>query len=250
MHGLRLEYTKLVGMYGFERQEIRVAPLLLIHAQNGDWFRFERREETSIHKVPSSASSLPEHLQAVKTSAEELLQEVNRVVGKALTPNSLVEHYANREAFVTLPGVKEDTTVSEKKRREFIVLTGTHTHYLLPEPSVGDCPHHFWEQCQAQGVAVNTPILGRGTTQPRCFFPSGQLHHCAHRDVARIKSCPIDPHNREQCGCRSGRDYEAFCEIAPFEEYLCCRTCVFEEVCTKAPVFYLPCQRQSGGKNM
>lgn len=250
MHGLRLEYIERVGMYDSERPEICVAPLLFIHAQNGDWFRFEKRAITSVYRIPPSASSLPEHLEAVKTSAEELLQEVNSVVGRALTPISLAEHYANREAFVTLPGVKEDTIVSENRRREYIVLTGTSTHFLLPKPSVEDCPHHFCERSQEQGVAVNNPIREQGTTQPRCFFPSGQLHHCAHRDVFGIKTSPITPLNREQCGSRSGRNDEAFCEIAPFEEYLCCRTCAFEEVCTKAPVFYLPCKRQSGGKNM
>jgi hypothetical protein len=244
----RVMYIEQTSMYGFGRPEIHVAPLLFIHTHNGVWFRLEERKESSIYNVPLSASSLPRHLEDVRTAAEELLQEVNRAVGRTLAPISLVEHYANREAFVSLPGVKEVNTSSEKTIREYIVLTGSSTHFLLPEPSVLDCPHHFWEQSQRQGVAVGIPILERGTTQPRCFFPSGQPHHCAHRDVARIKSCPIDPHNREQCGCRSGRDYEAFCEIAPFEEHLCCRTCVFEEVCTKASVFYLPCQRQSGGE--
>jgi hypothetical protein len=27
------------------------------------------------------------------------------------------------------------------------------------------------------------------------------------------------------------------------EERLCCRTCVFEKVCTSASVFHLPCRR-------
>jgi hypothetical protein len=37
-----------------------------------------------------------------------------------------------------------------------------------------------------------------------------------------------------------------FCEIWKFEEHLCCRTCAFEEVCTKAEVFSgLPCKNGS-----
>lgn len=243
MYGLRLMYTEQASMYGPERPEIRVAPLLFIHTHTEVWFRFEKREDSFVYNVPPATSSLHRHLENVKTAAEKLLEEVNCVVGRTLTPISLMEHYANREAFISLPGVKEVTIGSEKTRREYIVLTGSSTHYLLPEPSIRDCPHHFWEQSQRRGMAVDIPVLERGTTQPRCFFPSGQSHHCAHRDVYRIKSSPIEPHNREQCGCRSGRDYEAFCEIAPFEEHLCCRTCVFEEVCTKARAFYLPCQR-------
>lgn len=245
MHGLRLEYIEQIGMYDSERPEISVAPLLFIHAQNGDWFRFEKRAMHSVQRLHPSDPSLREHLEAVKTSAEALLQEVNNVLGKAFIPISLVEHYANRETFVTLPGVKEVHTASAKKRREYIVLTGACTHYLLPESSVHDCPHHFWEQSQRLGMAVSIPILERGTTQPRCFFPSGQVHHCAHRDVTLIKANPITPIYRDQCGNRSGRNDEAFCEIASFEEHLCCRTCAFEEVCTKAPAFTLPCQRES-----
>jgi len=39
----------------------------------------------------------------------------------------------------------------------------------------------------------------------------------------------------------SGEEGQAFCEIWCFEQHLCCRTCVFEEVCAKSEVFRLPC---------
>jgi len=69
-------------------------------------------------------------------------------------------------------------------------------------------------------------------------------HHCAHRDVISAKGTPITPANRSQCGPRSGRDGQAFCEIWRFEQHLCCRTCAFEEVCLKVAVFQLPCRRE------
>lgn len=63
------------------------------------------------------------------------------------------------------------------------------------------------------------------------------------QNVALAKSQTVTAKNRERCGPRSSRDGEAFCEIWSFERRLCCRTCVFEPVCTKAQVFHLPCQR-------
>jgi hypothetical protein len=32
-----------------------------------------------------------------------------------------------------------------------------------------------------------------------------------------------------------------FCEIAPFDEFICCRTCCFQQVCTASQVLRLPC---------
>jgi hypothetical protein len=130
----------------------------------------------------------------------------------------------------------------ECKEDEFFVVTGDKTHYLFPEPSVPQCPHHDWGASHAAGVAsMDGAGLQRSIT-PRSFFTSTEMHHCAHRDVAAAKASQITTENRVRCGSRSGEDSQAFCEIWRFETHLCCRTCVFEEVCTKADVFHLPCQ--------
>jgi hypothetical protein len=121
------------------------------------------------------------------------------------------------------------------------VVTGDKTHYLSPEPSVSQCPHHSWGKSHAMGVACNpSPILNRSIT-PRSFFFSDEVHYCAHRDVTAAKSSQLATANRIRCGARSGENSQAFCEIWRFETHLCCRTCAFEEVCTKAEVFHLPC---------
>ena len=79
----------------------------------------------------------------------------------------------------------------------------------------------------------------------RVYIVSGEIYHCAHRDVCSAKASQITVGNRGQCGPRSGQEGQAFCEIWRFEQYLCCRACVFGEVCIKAPAFRLPCDKDN-----
>jgi len=146
-------------------------------------------------------------------------------------------HFDDEDSFSALPGVQETNA------DEFLVLTGGKTHYLLPEPSVPGCPYHDWHACQRDGVPSNPGPLLNQSVQPRSFFVSGRAHHCAHRDVTNAKANAITTANKSRCGPRSGQEGQAFCEIWRFEQHLCCRTCAFEEVCTRAAVFRLPCQR-------
>ena len=131
--------------------------------------------------------------------------------------------------------------VIECRRDEFLIVTGNQTHYLRLEPSVPQCPYHDWRQSHADGSAVSPSPFMRRSTMPRSFFISQEEYHCAHRDMALAKDSRITKQN-QRCGLRSGREGDAFCEIWRFEAHLCCRTCAFESVCTKAQVFQLPCQ--------
>ncbi|RMD63625.1 hypothetical protein D6833_05435, partial [Candidatus Parcubacteria bacterium] len=194
------------------------------------------------YDLPHAANELLQHLQKVKEEAQKLLEEVNRRLGTTLSPSPLTEHYNDEEAFAALPGVRE---LREHQPDQYLIVTGDKTHYLLPDPTVPDCPYHDWATCNNHGVPSNPgPVMVRSVS-PRSFFTSKEKHHCAHRDVTSAKASPITAANRNRCGARSGQEGQAFCEIWRFEQHLCCRTCAFEEVCTKAPVFHLPCSRQA-----
>ncbi len=244
MHGLRLVYIEQRTIYGFSESVIHVAPVLFLRTGYGNWFRIEGRVSDRIYTLASSYEKLLERLDEVRIAAEALLQEVNAVLGTVLTPTSLVDHYADEEAFATLPGVTECENHLHERSTEYLIVTGARTHYLLPAPTVTHCPHRDWEKSHALGVAADLIRIRKWSGyNPKSFFLSGQPHHCAHRWVADAKASQIRTVNQERCGCRSGKEGEAFCEIARFETPLCCRTCAFEEVCTKAAVFRLPCQR-------
>lgn len=235
LHGLRLRYIEQPGIYQ-PVPVIKVAPVVFLRTRYGAWLRVESPSQEE-YELPHRYEDLPRHLSEVEQAARRLLNEVNLQLGTSLQASLLAKHYGNEEDFAVLPGI------SEIGRDDYLLVTGDKTHYLLRKPSVPSCPYHDWSVCQRDGVPSNPgPLLAR-SVNPRSFFKSAELHHCAHRNVSAAKASPITAANRDRCGLRSGREGQTFCEIWRFEQHLCCRTCVFEEVCTKAQVFRLPCQR-------
>ncbi len=234
MHGLRLRYIEVTGIYQREPM-IRIAPVIWLRTRYGAWLRVESPGRE--YQLARGDADLRTHLNEVRQAAQKLLAEVNKRLGTSLQAYPLTQHYEDEYAFAALPGVQE------QESNDYLLVTGNKTHYLLQDLSVSSCPYHDWPACQRDGVPSNPRPLTAPSVSPRSFFVSGDLHHCAHRDVSAAKASLITAVNRARCGPRSGSESQAFCEIWCFEQYLCCRTCAYEEVCTKAPVFRLPCQR-------
>ena len=238
MHGLRIKYTEQERIYGLS-PVIEVSPIVFVRSRFGAWLRIESRQADF---VPHNAEDLTSHLERVTATATRLLADVNTALHSAHVARSLDAHYADMEGFNDLPGVAEiKHHEGSNTWQELLVVTGSNTHYLLAEATVPDCPYHDWVRSQEAGYAFGMPIEVR-STDPRSFFKSRELHHCSHQLVAAAKAEEISAENRIRCGSRSGRDGEAFCEIWRLDQYLCCRTCVFQNVCTKAEVFTLPCR--------
>jgi len=232
MHGLRLRYIEQHGIYQL-LPVIKVAPVVFVRSRYGGWLRVETPPQE--HELPHKNDRLSQHLNELERAAKDLLAEVNHRLGTSLQPLRLSRHYEDEMRFDAIRGI------SECGANEYLVITGDKTHYLLQTPSAPNCPYHDWTFCNRAGISSNPgPIMARSTS-PRSFFVSAELHHCAHRDVNSAKTTPITSANRPRCGPRSGQNGQAFCEIWRFERHLCCRTCAFEEVCTKATVFHLPC---------
>lgn len=223
---------------------IRVMPVIFLHSHHGAWLRVY--SESRI-EIPHRADELAEHIREVHDIATGLLEEINRRLGTNFVPATLENHYGDPDNFNALRGVVEKAK-DHFHYDEHVIVTGQHTHYFHLEPTVPECQHHDWGNSNRENHAVLVSIERR-STDPRAFFISGESHHCAHKDVDVAKSSPITPANRDRCGSRSGDDYDAFCELWGFEKRLCCRTCIFENVCTKAPVFMLPCERQEVTEN-
>ena len=234
MHGLRLRYIEQKGIYGFS-PVIKVAPVILLRSRYGAWFRVEMPPKE--YELPQDEDRLFKHLDEVRATAEGLLEEVNDALGTSFRPVPLRDHYDTEETFEPIKGVCE---LSED---DFLIVTGDKTHYILPSSSVPNCPFHDWRKALSMGVASNSGPIMTPSVDPRSYFVSGKVYHCAHRDVDSAKATQITAQNRPQCGLRSGNEGEAFCEIWRFERFLCCRTCVFEEVCSQAPAFHLPCEK-------
>lgn len=240
LHGLHLKYIEQERIY-FASPVIEVSPVLFLRSRFGAWLRVESRWTDLI---PHEAEQLPEHLERVRSAASRLLEDMNNWLGTAYKASPLESHYTDSEGFETLQGVTFIRRgVPSAKSQEFLILTGDNTHYLLAEPTVPNCPYHDWVQSMNAGYETGNVAIHKRSVTPRSFFISGESHHCAHRDVAAAKASQITSADREIYGLRSSKDSEAFCEIWRFEEHLCCRVCAFQDVCTKAQMFNLPCQR-------
>ena len=234
MHGVRLRYSERREVYAV-LPTISVAPVLFLRLANDSWIRVEAPPRA--FEVPHDPTALSNHLHEVAAAALDLRATVNAALAVELPAIPLDEHYAESGAFEGLKGVVETDT------DDFIVVTGTHSHYVLETPSVPTCPYHDSSRATQDAVPAQPVLLVR-SMDPRSFFVSGEPHHCAHVIVSDAKSSPITGANYEQCGPRSGQAGHAFCEIFRFETRLCCRTCAFETVCTKAQVLnVMPCQR-------
>lgn len=235
MHGLRLRYIEQPAIYTSYSPVIKVAPIAFVRTKYESWFRIETPPRE--FEIPHDSRSIPAHVESVRGASAALLADINHRFGTAIIPTPLSQHFANPAAFEIVRGVREIDT------HQYVIVTGDRPHFLSEIPSVPDCRYHDWAACSRDGVAVPPGPVTSRSVDDCSFFVTGEIHYCGHRDVAAAKSAEITDSNIDDCGPRSGGVGRAFCEIFRFERQLCCRTCVFEEVCTAAAVFRLPCGR-------
>ena len=212
---------------------IKVKPVLLLATTLGGWIVVEEPGAGVV--LPGNEDLLERHLNEIRGLAERLATDVSTKFGREFVPVSLLDHYGEPSAFTPMPGVHSRS--GEGGERRFIVATGQHTHYLRSEPSVLHCPFHDWSLVHGRADAPRIQSV-----KPPAFFTSGRLHYCGHRDVEQVKHSPATDLNRDLTGPRSAPPGGAFCEVWDLDQFLCCRTCAFEEVCAKSELFMLPCR--------
>lgn len=233
VHGLHLSYSEVMGVHEPTAPVIKVAPVVYLRSQFGSWLCVEAG--TQDYLVPDKSNELDGHLDEVTRAAEDLLGEVETLLDKEMEIMRIVDFYENAVQTGTLFGVAEEF------ENRFMIITGEGAHLIRKKSAMPNCPYHEWSQANTEHVAYDLAPITYRIVEPRCFFTSGEEYHCAHRDVVVAKSFPITMLHRDGWCPRSGSEGNAFCEIMQFEERLCCRACVFEEVCTSAGVFHLPC---------
>jgi hypothetical protein len=237
LHALKLIYFERPGFFE-NSPRIIINPILLLRTSFNSWLIIESQTE---HQLPVKIEELGSHLEDVNDKAVKLLNDLNENLKANFVPTSIEDYFEDKEAFEPFRGVTETRTYPT--REEYLIITGQHTHYLQLEPTISNCPHHDWVSSRQTGNAQLVQIQSR-SVENRAYFTTGEQQHCIHAGVGRAKSNPITEENRERCGLRSGDVSDPFCEIWRFETRLCCRTCIYENVCTKAVVFNLPCSKQ------
>jgi hypothetical protein len=189
--------------------------------------------------VPTDPDKLEEHFAGVRAKASQLLDSIADALGTKVAASDIdvfrgFPQTPTRGSSSGLVPEPIPTRVSFLWRfpdspREFLLVTGTAPHFLLDKPSFGTCTGHSWTACSAAGQAQGgNPILA-SSIDPKAYFQSGVVQHCAHRAI----------HDRRA----------DWCYVGGFETFLCCKACVFQDACWPAPhIPALPCRETVGAE--
>lgn len=170
--------------------------------------------------VPNRGDRVAEHVSDVGRRSDALLARLKAIL-PSLPEASPIAEFSGfpvppKRGFPSVLGdtiaVADRMVVKEwpHEADQFILVTGDVPHYLLMEPAVA-CMGHDWALCRELGEEVGpSPILSP-TLDPAAYFVSGDNRHCAHRQI----------HGRRA----------KMCKLQAFEDYLCCKVCVYEPIC-------------------
>lgn len=205
--------------------QINVYPALVI--ERSDQKLVTVVDKQSRRLIPHQTEVLHDHLSELSIDSDRLLASINQQLGGVLTaaPLSTFPGFLSPNALGVGNAVSVLKAFVKSWRRgpnEFVVVTGEATHYFRNAPNVNPCAGHSWASCRDLGQHHPGSAIIDRTFEPAAFFTTNEPHHCAHREI----------HHR-----RNNR-----CQISPFEEFLCCRACVFEQTCwSSAELGQLPC---------
>ncbi|MBB6559480.1 hypothetical protein HNP48_002147 [Acidovorax soli] len=179
-------------------------------------------------------------LQAIQVKGSALESRMRSVIGAAATSKSLVafaglatsptdtlmrervtvEAGSSAARSGADPQVKRfvDTTGEVGVESEFVIVTGEAWFYKLNEPLGPECTYHLWRTAKDGGVTSDQVPMSYTSES---FTQDAQVRHCAHGDH------------------RAVRDHR--CQLDGIETHLCCRACVFEQVCWGSDRSPLPC---------
>ena len=169
--------------------------------------------------IPHDYREIRRHINDITIQSDRLLRQVNLELGATLQPSD-VESFPGFHArdfpwdqnlTSSVNQLRTDLLKMVAESGEFLLVTGTAKHFLFESPIVNHCGCHDWGFCQAQAQEQGKGSIIVRSVKPKAFFISGEEHHCAHRVV----------HDR-----RYNR-----CQVGVFEEFLCCRACVFQSFC-------------------
>jgi hypothetical protein len=214
------------GAYFDSFPQISLYPAVIVQRRDGKLIPVVDPRRGRI-PVPHRYEDISQHVAIIAQTSDLLLRAVNNELGTAFDASALtsfqgfpVASMLNASAVAAAPSpifLKPSATAND-----FLLVTGTSSHYLLAEPAVPQCSGHSWSDCHT--IRENepaAPIVDR-SFEPASFFTTTEPHHCAHRQV----------HHR-----RIRR-----CHILSFEEFLCCRASTFQANCwTPAELDRLPC---------
>ena len=219
--------------------QINILPIILISSHSNIWIQVHGAEHEGF-LIPHDYNAINDHIREVQSYGDLLFSEVKRILNYDGSLSDINSHYEQDDSnFMKLRSVTEILKKNSNNTRYFILVTGNNSHFIHEFQNEENCIFHSWKQCMENGVAANdNPIMLSSISRPKSFFREGENHHCSHAYVFSAKSSQITEDNKQRCGLRSG---PVFCEIINIEEHLCCKSCIYFQICSKTEIFRLPC---------
>ena len=216
--GVHVHFERTGSTLFVPRPRILIYPALFVARKDDAIFIVIDNDtpvELDYRKDDEGLETLVPHLDEIHMRGGALIAACGMELGGVLSSADLS----------VFPGFRSDgpakALVGELKAAdEWLVATGSATHFLLAEPRVQGCRFHSWAACGVD-AAMESAISVR-TVEPPAFFVDTQRHHCAHQVVQ-------DRRKRH-------------CLIQGIDSRTCCQACIFLEQCwTEMEISAMPC---------
>lgn len=233
-HGLHVHYEETGSPCYGPKPQVLVHPAIIIQRDDGvlvtvvddpNGIPLGYSKLRALDDADSDQISLDAHLSAVSLGASAVLSACQAALGGAISPTPLGEFSGLPSGQVRAPELGPRLVAQLKgHQNDWIMVTGTATHYLVARPSIDPCQFHAWASGHAIGQGIGNSALSVRSIRPRASFVDTQIHHCANQVLQDRRLVR--------------------CHIMPIDERTCCQACVFAQGCWRADERAdLPCGR-------
>lgn len=216
--GVHVHYERTGSTLFVRRPRILIYPALFVARKDDAVFTVIDNDtpvELDYRTDDNGIETLVPHLNAIQVRSAALITTCGAELGGTLPVAELSAFPGFRRE-----GMSKTLVRDLAEADEWLIATGSATHFLLAEPRVQGCRFHSWSECGAD-AALQSAISAR-SVEPAAFFVDTQSHHCAHQVI------------QDRRGER--------CLIQAIDSRTCCQACVFLEQCwTEDERAALPC---------
>ena len=205
---------------------LEVSPITVIIGQGGGAVVVHSGEDSFLRIPSGDEPGLMEHLKKMAASADELRTEINRVLGIHLPVAMTVDGRLTDGKCDFGWGPVHQIDGDDASDRYYVV-TGSHTHFLVPDDRIHECTGHHFAKITVSGNRLDEIVL-KPSLNPRAAFADGHACHCAHRSVHEARS---SPRRISSEGIQESSLPVSLCFMRPIDTYLCCRSCCFVTIC-------------------
>lgn len=220
-HGLHVHFEATGSpVYGLKPQ-VLIYPVLIVERDDGVLITVSSCGEgisLGYTKVRAEEEDdedllrLDGHLAEVHASAQQVLDACQEELGEALVvaPLDRFPGFPTKQNGLQQIGRRMVVPLNGH-HDEWLMATGTRTHYLTATPQVDPCRFHTWAACRVEDYGIGVSALSVRSVNPRAVFIDTQPHHCAHQLVQDRR--------------------ESRCHIMSIDQRTCCQACAYVNGC-------------------